>query len=228
MVRTDEEIRNDILKHLEWDGRLESTDINVRVEQGNVTLTGVVSNYLEKEAAGDDARDITGVLSVDNELIIQFPPPGGLPSDEMIRSRVYDVVKWNSDIDISCVEFTVNTGWLILEGSVDVYWKKLRIEELAGSVYGVAGITNEISVVPSHRIEDRAIARNIVMALERNSNVNAYDITVEVNNGRVTLTGMVNSQVEKKTAQEVACYTAGVQDVENEIVVRSPEYSYSK
>jgi osmotically-inducible protein OsmY len=228
MVRTDDEIKNDIQKHLEWDGRLESTDITVRVEQGRVILSGVVSTYLEKEAAEDDAKDITGVVSVENDLIISFPPPGGLPGDEVILTRVFDVIRWNSDIDISDVDISINVGWLVIEGSVDAYWKKLRIEELAGSVYGVAGITNELAVVPTHKLEDRVIAKNIVMALERNSSVSSYDINVEVKEGEVILSGTVNSQQEKRTVQEIACYTAGVRKVVNEIVVRSLEYSYSK
>lgn len=45
--------------------------------------------------------------------------------------------------------------------------------------------------MPTEQWSDEAIARNIEAALERNVNVDVNDITVEVDNGRVILSGVV-------------------------------------
>ena len=51
------------------------TAINVDVERGVVSLTGAVNGNVEKEKAEDIARGVTGVRSVDNNLVVRQANP---------------------------------------------------------------------------------------------------------------------------------------------------------
>jgi osmotically-inducible protein OsmY len=49
---------------------VDSTQVDVTVHDGVVTLTGTVPSLMEKRAAGDDAWDTSGVVDVHNDLTI--------------------------------------------------------------------------------------------------------------------------------------------------------------
>ncbi len=52
------------------DPELSAMKINVDTTQGNVRLRGEVKNMAEWRKAGDTARKVDGVKSVDNQLVI--------------------------------------------------------------------------------------------------------------------------------------------------------------
>src|SRR5215470_13266345 len=62
--------------------RLSAYDIAVETKEGVVTLTGQTPSEIDKELAGDVARDTTGVKQVDNQLRVE---PGLKPSDASLR-----------------------------------------------------------------------------------------------------------------------------------------------
>ena len=72
-------------------------------------------------------------------------------------------------------------------------------------------------------IDDKTIKRDIESALFYDSWVNSHDVNVEVDNGVVTLTGTVDSSFEKRAAGDDAWEVPGVQDVRNEIKIKSPK-----
>jgi osmotically-inducible protein OsmY len=66
---------------------------------------------------------------------------------------------------------------------------------------------------------DKDIAQDIESALERNQYVDAENVTVKVEDGKVTLTGTVSSYYARGTAYDAAAFTLGVLQVDNHIVV---------
>lgn len=52
-----------------------------------------------------------------------------------------------------------------------------------------------------------------------NGNLNSFDINTDVKNGRVTLTGKVNSEVDKALAEELLENLDGVSGVDNQLTV---------
>ena len=69
ITRSDAEISADIKNRMLYDPWVESTQVDVTVHDGVVTLTGTVPSLMEKRAAGDDAWDTSGVVDVHNDLI---------------------------------------------------------------------------------------------------------------------------------------------------------------
>jgi osmotically-inducible protein OsmY len=66
--RADREIRAAALQTLMWDVRVPSDSIHVEVDDGKVTLTGVVDHEYESDAAHDDVSRLYGVVDVTNEI----------------------------------------------------------------------------------------------------------------------------------------------------------------
>ena len=61
MTMSDQQLKQDILDVFQWDPRVESADITVKVDQGIVTLTGVVGTDEERVAAEEDICHIVGI-----------------------------------------------------------------------------------------------------------------------------------------------------------------------
>lgn len=66
--RSDERIREEVCDLLTDDDLIDATEIEVRVDQGEVTLSGTVSDRMCKRAAEDLADAVSGVHNVRNEL----------------------------------------------------------------------------------------------------------------------------------------------------------------
>lgn len=218
-MRDDEEILADVAHQLDWDDRIESKDISVKVMNGNVNLEGKVPTMTGKSAAYDDTQQVDGVVSVANNLEVKMPRTQTIPNDAQIQKNVRNSLSINSDVESYSIDVTVNNGWVTLEGTVNAFWEKISAERDVRDINGVLGVSNNLAVVPTDDYKDEIIAEEIVNALERNVQVTADDIEVAVKNGRVTLSGTAKTFSAKTAAYESALYTPGVTGVDNRIVV---------
>lgn len=218
-MRDDEKILADVAEQLNWDARVQSENISIKVMNGNVDLEGEVPTMTGKSAATNDAEQVEGVASVANNLDVQLPSTKAVPGDAQILENVRKSLSFNSDVESYNIDAVVDNGWVSLEGTVHAYWEKISAEEEVLDINGVLGVTNNLAVVPTEDYHDEAIAENIVHALERNSLVTEDDIDVTVENGIVTLEGVVKTFSIKKAVYESALYTQGVTDVNNRIIV---------
>jgi osmotically-inducible protein OsmY len=71
--RDDDEIRGAALQGLIWDVDVPSDFVDVKVDDGWVTLKGNVSYQFESDAAYDDVASLYGVLGVTNEIVVSNP-----------------------------------------------------------------------------------------------------------------------------------------------------------
>lgn len=218
-MRDDEKILADVAEQLNWDARVESKDISIKVMNGNVDLEGEVPTMTGKSAATNDAEQVDGVASVANNLDIQIPQTKTIPADTQILENIRTSLSFNSDVESYKIDVNVDNGWATLEGTVEAYWEKISAEEEVLDINGVLGVSNNIAVVPTEDYLDEVIAENIVNALERNALVTADDIDVTVENGIVTLEGVVKTFSIKKAVYDSALYTQGVVGVDNRIIV---------
>lgn len=80
--RSDERIREEVCERMAQHGRLDPSGLEVRVQDGEVTLSGSVSDRRAKRLAEDIADSVSGVREVHNQLRVsteqgQAPQPGG-------------------------------------------------------------------------------------------------------------------------------------------------------
>jgi osmotically-inducible protein OsmY len=71
--REDDEIRGAALQTLIWDVEVPSDSVDVKVNDGWVTLKGDVSFQFESDAAYDDVASLIGVYGVTNEIRVTTP-----------------------------------------------------------------------------------------------------------------------------------------------------------
>jgi osmotically-inducible protein OsmY len=219
MATRAEDIKKAVVDQLYWDSRVDASDIRVDVFESKVKLSGTVPTLSSREAALGDALTVPGVATVENDLSVRFPSTISVPRDDQVRLNVESMLRWSPDIDPSEIEVTVEGGVVTLRGTVDLYWKKSKAEDLASNVTGVLSVDNQLAVAPSDSYVDKSIAEDIVSALERNAYIHADSVNVEVEGGRVTLSGKVPDRAAYNSAADVSRFTPGVIDVENRLTI---------
>jgi osmotically-inducible protein OsmY len=71
--RDDDELRGIALQMLIWDAEVPADDVDVKVGDGWVTLSGNVSWQFESDAAYEDVSGLYGVVGVTNEIRVSNP-----------------------------------------------------------------------------------------------------------------------------------------------------------
>jgi osmotically-inducible protein OsmY len=85
--RSDDRIREDVNEALTRNPDIDASDIEVKVESGEVTLTGTVDSRQTKRLAEDLAEDCSGVHEVHNQLRIKHPQSGNAAEGGEARPR---------------------------------------------------------------------------------------------------------------------------------------------
>jgi hypothetical protein len=80
--RSDDRIREDVNDLLTADPNIDATEIEVRVANGVVTLTGLVEDRSAKRLAEDLAEDVMGVDDVSNQLKVRHGFLAGLTGEK--------------------------------------------------------------------------------------------------------------------------------------------------
>ncbi len=214
-------IASKVIEQLEWDNRIDESKIDVEVKDNKVTLKGTVPDYDARKAAEISTFAVHGVHQVENKLTVKFPEGYTPPKDVEIQAYIQDNLEKNVTIDKTDLEIIIQNGHVTLEGDVDSYWKKERVEQIASGIGGVMDVTNNIAIVPTDDVVDEEIAENIVEALRRATTTIAEDIDVEVRDGIATLRGEVPGWVSYSSAVNIAKRTAGVKGVKSDIKIET-------
>jgi len=123
--------------------------------------------------------------------------------------------------------FEISNGRVFLNGTVRNENEKSQIEKLASSVTGVVEITNNLRPLEVTKEEksdetdlenDWVILENIYNQFYNSPIIESEEIKVAVYNGVVKLYGVVDSQLEKETAEKAA-QKAGAKRIFNFIEV---------
>lgn len=213
--KTDPEIQQDVLRELKWDTRVEETEVGVEVDKGVVTLTGTVESWAKRNAAQQAAHRVVGVLDVANDL--QVRPPGSAGrTDTEIAQAVRQALEWDVFVPHKQIQSTVSNGAVTLEGDVEYWNQRSDAERVVRNLEGVVMVSNRIEVRPP-RVSVPAVRLAIEAALERHVAREAKRMTVEVQDGSVTLSGSVRSWAEREAAVGAARGTPGVRKVESHL-----------
>ena len=216
-MRSDSDIKRDVELELRWDPDITSDDIAVAVKDGVVTLTGFVRSYSQKWQAERDAKRVSGVRGVANDIEVRLPNLDARPDPEIARDAVQEI-HFSLPYSGEKITVTVKAGWVTLEGEVEWHYLRERAEEAVRRVRGVKGVTNLITI--KAKVATTVVKSQIEDALRRSAETDAKNITVEVDGDKIILRGQVRSWAERQDAERAAWRAPGVREVQNLITIK--------
>jgi osmotically-inducible protein OsmY len=215
-VKTDSQLKRDVMDELAWDPAVSANAIGVAVKDGVVTLSGHLDTFAEKVAVQRAVRRVTGVRAMAIELDVKLAPQHQR-SDTEIAAAAEHALRWNIVVPADRVRATVEQGWVQLTGEVDWDYQRQAAYKSVRSLTGVVGVSNEITL--RQRTTPADLAQRIEDALKRQALREAHRVQVTVENGTVTLKGSVHSWQEREAAQGAAWSAPGVRDVVNQLTL---------
>ncbi len=139
-------------------------------------------------------------------------------SDTDITTAVKTEFGVRPTLSAESIQIATNEGIVQLSGTADNILAKDRAEEIAMATKGVRGVVNRIQVKASGR-SDAEILKDVEKAMLMNPATDSYELKASVADGKVTLTGTVDSWAESQIANTVAKKVKGVRQVDNNIAL---------
>jgi osmotically-inducible protein OsmY len=223
--RSDRQIRKDVLSTLGRDVYLANVFMEVAVHNGVVTLRNKVATAYQKKRATEDCLLIDNVKAVKNDLVIAMDHDTGIrkkapvPTDAQLQNDVRNALLQDLHVvNPLRIKVEAKNGWVTLRGVVASRHQQSLAVRDAHEVVGVIGVIDLTSVGPE-RQDDETVYQNIRFALDTDSALSKFHISLGVKDSIATLSGSVKTAYEKAHAGDIASRVKGVRGVINQINV---------
>ena len=202
--------------------------VDVKADNGVVTLTGTVSDRDQKVLAENTVTDLPGVVSVSNQISVV--PPAPEHSDAWIAFEIKSQLLMKAYVSATTTKVDVRNGVVTLGGTAENVAQKELTEFYASGIEGVKSVHNEIVVTAPNQaqhesvgedIDDASITAQMKYSLLSHKATSALNTKVTTENGVVTISGDAGSDAEKALVTELAESIRGVKTVHNEMTVKS-------
>jgi osmotically-inducible protein OsmY len=140
-TRDDTWIAQAVRRALEWDVSVPDARIDSVVRRGVVTLKGTVDFWYERQAAADTVRNLIGVVSVNNHIVLAPP----MRSDAAITQEISEAL--SRQFPMSELNVSVDRHVARLSGPVHNVQTRREAERIAWSTPGVTNVINKIEVM---------------------------------------------------------------------------------
>jgi osmotically-inducible protein OsmY len=220
-MASDADVQKRVESRLSKAGLEKRGDVKVSVNGGAVTLDGFTltldARRDAEKAAGKESKRVVSHLVVRPDHSITDAKVRAAATAAILREPWYGV--------FDSVGVAVDDGVVRLQGSVLQPWLKDALDRRVAEVPGVRDIRNEIRVAPASGLDDRLRAE-LYRRIYGDEMFVQYStwadppIRIVVENGRVTLTGFVNSPVEQAKLGMIARGTLAF-GVDNRVEVES-------
>jgi len=191
------ELQRSVLAELDWDPRVDASQIGVAAVEGVVTLTGQVSSFPERIAAEEAVKRVIGVRGVANDLAVVLPGSIEHSDTELVQAAVL-ALQWDVLVPDDRITVEVAGGWLKLDGEVEREYQRTAAERAVRELEGLLGCENNIVVKPA--IVQSTVKQHIEAALKRRAELDTRQLQVSFLDGEVTLKGTVHSWREHDDA----------------------------
>ncbi len=196
----DSDITNAVETNLLFEEGVSSHLIDVSTNNGVVTLSGTVSNILEKDRAVDVTEHVKGVRSIVDKVEVR---PVVRPDYE-IEQDILSSLAMDPATEVFEVSVKVDEAVVRLTGEVDSYAEKILAEKVAKRVRGVQQVINEIDYVYTGSRSDADIKADVRMRLKWDPRIDDELIDIKVDKGVVKLSGTIGSMAEQRAAENKA------------------------
>ena len=218
--RYDQQIQQEVTKILsskdKWQGLTAST------EDGIVTLQGTAKVLIDKLDVQKKINKVDHVQGVRNQVEISTTVPDEQLQKELADKLRYDRVGYG--VAFNALGLNVQNGVATINGDVRDYPARDSAIAIAETTPGVKEVVDNINVLPTSPMDDD-IRLRVARAIYGNSSLSKYGldpakpIRIVVDNGHVTLYGVVDSQMDKQIAETQAKSVPNVFSVDDKLVV---------
>lgn len=138
----DDEIAKRAVNAITWNISIPKDKVQVKVQDGLITLTGKLEWQYQKNAAAEAVSGLAGVVGVANQIEIT---PRASVSD--IKKRIQDALKRDAETEAQAIRVNVLDGKVTLEGKVRAWSERQAAERAAWSSPGVRTVDDRISII---------------------------------------------------------------------------------
>lgn len=145
-----------------------------------------------------------------------------MKTDAQLKTDVANELQWDPSINSTNVGVAVRDGIVTLSGHLDTYAEKYAIERAVQRVQGVKAVAVELDVklAPDHKRSDSEIAAAAESAFRWHALVPSERIRVKVEKGWVTLSGEVDWEYQRSSADKAVRPLTGVIGVTNSVTIK--------
>jgi osmotically-inducible protein OsmY len=144
-------------------------------------------------------------------------------SNDVLRQEVVEAIRWEPLLSSNEIDVSVHDGIVTLGGTVDNYTQKKEAEQAVKNIAGVKAVVDDVKVdlYFSDIKSDTDIAASVIKALHENWAVPDHRLKVTVENGWVTLEGILHWNFQRKAADNAIRYLPGVRGVIDQIKIEA-------
>jgi osmotically-inducible protein OsmY len=220
--RYDQQIQQEVTRVLnskdKWKG------ITASVEDGIVTLQGSTKVLMDKLDAQKKISKLDHVQGVRNQVEVATTVPDEQLQKELADKLRYDRVGYG--IAFNNLGLNIQNGVVTIAGDVRDYPARDSAIAIAATTPGVKEVIDNINVLPLSPMDDD-IRLRVARAIYGHPSLSKYaldpqkPIRIVVENGHVTLYGVVDSQMDKQIAEMQAKSVPNVFSVDDKLMVAS-------
>ena len=142
--------------------------------------------------------------------------------DKALRNLILEELDWDPSFESADIGVQVHDGVVTLAGHVSSYAEKFAVERAVARVKGVRAIAQEILIrMPNmKKSSDDEIAKRAIDILSWNVSVPDERLKIKVQSGMVTLSGDVDWQYQRESAEDSVRKLGGVTGVINAITLK--------
>lgn len=235
-----EQLEKQIRASLEHDRRInvEATELTLRQQDNVITLEGEVADVASKRIAANLTRQLAGErFTVIDSLQVCAPRIGDDALQDRIVQRLLEeplfeqasivqeeqtgrqFLRDRREYSDDLLSLTVADGVATLTGQIPSLLHRRLAEALLWWVEGCRQVDNQLQVQPPDRDTDGDLADAVRMVLEKDPNLDAMQLHIDVHAGVVQLEGETWSEEQKKFAAGDVWAVPGVWEVYNQIHV---------
>src|SRR5579885_3674408 len=196
---------------IDADARFQASEIDITVQAGVVTLTGLVPNPALRAAAAQVVLRTKGVTGVVNRLRVQpFVPR----LDADVTADVVAAITANAAANPAKIDVQTEDGVVYLRGTVTNVDERQRVDSIARAIEGVRDVIDDLMIAPAVPHPDVELARILRARLNQVlKSSTAERVHVEVRHGIAYLEGNVSDPAIRWALEDLARWTPGIVDV---------------
>ncbi len=227
--RPESELASEVKRRLDNDVWLDGQVFTVTAKGRKVKLSGWVGAFGQKLRANADAW-VTGVDSVNDDdvvvdwsardkqrLVIDFP----YRTDPQVAQAIRDAFSYDPRLKASEPEIVMDNCVATLSGNVQGALARRAAESDARNTLGVCEVRDHVLTPPRSPPTDADIDKAAKVALSTDRFLpSPGSIRVSTSQGKIALTGSVESGLQRLDAEGVVAALAGVVEVDNRLAVK--------